>query len=95
MSRIPNPWIALPVLTAAIAGAVIGFLVTDASCAPSNCTGAAIAVAVVAAATVGIGVGVVAVLAVRSIGEHREYQAMAETAPILEEPPAETEPPTC
>lgn len=72
--RLPNPWVAVPILLAAVAGGVIGYIVTDASCAPHSCTVAAALFAVLGAAAAAIGVGVVVVLAVRSVAEWRETQ---------------------
>jgi hypothetical protein len=74
MRRFPNPWVAVPVLVAGIAGGVVGYLVTDASCAPGSCALAAGITAVLAGAIIAAGVGVVAVLALRSFDEHRTHR---------------------
>jgi hypothetical protein len=87
--RIPNPWVAIPVLLATVAGGVVGFLVTGVSCAPDSCTGAAIGVGLASALTALFGVGTVVVLAARSIAEWREVQDRPPP------PPAEPGPPTC
>ena len=42
MSRRPNFWVTVPIAVAALAGGVIGYFVTDASCAPESCTFAAV-----------------------------------------------------
>ena len=73
MRHMPNPWVALPVLVATIAGGAVGWLVTDASCAPDSCGFLAGSVAVIAAVGTGIGVGVVVVLALKSLAEWREH----------------------
>ena len=89
--RIPNPWIALPALVAAVGGAVVGFFVTDASCAPDSCAPLAIGVATISAVLAAGGVGVVLVLAAKSLVEwrdHAERDIVTETS----EPPG---PPTC
>lgn len=90
--RLPNPWIAVPVLLSAVAGGIVGFVVTDASCAPGSCGAAAAVVAALVALGVGAGVGVVAVLAVRSIAEWREQADREITLPVDDEPAG---PPTC
>jgi hypothetical protein len=69
----PNPWVAIPVLVATIAGGAVGWFVTDASCAPDSCTAMAGTVATIAAIGTGIGVGVVVVLALKSLAEWREH----------------------
>ena len=66
-----NPWVLFPVLAATVAGGVVGALVTQVSCAPGSCLGAAIGVGVLSAAAAFAGVGVVMVLAVRSVAEWR------------------------
>ena len=73
MSRFPNPWVAIPVLIAAVAGGAIGYLVTDASCAPGSCAVAAGLVATFTAIATGVGTAVIAVLAIRSLSEWREH----------------------
>lgn len=70
--RLPNPWIGVPAALAGIGGAIVGYTVTTASCAPSGCTAVAVTVAVIAAAVSAIGVAVIAALALRSLAEHRE-----------------------
>lgn len=75
---------------AAVAGGVVGFFVTDASCAPGSCTPAAAVVAGVVAIVAAVGIGVIAVLALRSLDEfqsHREREILTETDAAEESPP--------
>jgi hypothetical protein len=86
--RLPNPWVAVPALLAGIAGGIVGFIVTNASCAPGDC----LVVASISAAIVGLGialgVGVVSVLALKSIDEHRIHrERMVLTMVEVEQPP--------
>ena len=74
MRRLPNPWVTVPTLLAGIAGGVVGYLVTDASCGPGSCGLAAAITAVVAGLVIAGGVAVVAVLALRSLDEHRLHR---------------------
>jgi hypothetical protein len=74
MRRLPNPWVAVPALLAGLAGGIVGYIVTDASCAPGNCVAVASVTAVVVGMGIAVGVGVVAVLALRSIDEHRVHR---------------------
>lgn len=74
MRRFPNPWVVVPVLLAGIAGGIVGYLVTDASCAPGSCVVAAAVTAVIAGLVISGGVGVVAVLALKSLDEHRTHR---------------------
>ncbi len=90
--RPPNPWVAIPVLGATIAGAVVGFQVTRVSCAPESCLGAAAGIAILSALVAFFGVGTVVVLAVRSLAEWRE---MEEGRGGFEDSPDEPGPPTC
>jgi len=93
MSRMPNAWIAIPVVIAAIAGGAVGFFITDASCVPGSCPVAASIVGLVTAVGTGIGVGVVAVLAIKSITEWRQHaEREVLTSAESTEP---TGPPTC
>lgn len=89
--RRPNPWVAVPVVVATIAGAVIGFQVTRVSCAPASCLPSATVTGLVSAAAAFFGVGVVVVLAVRSIAEWREQQDRGGPPPRDPDPG----PPTC
>lgn len=73
MSRIPNPWIVVPVAAAAIAGGAVGYLVTDASCSPGSCGFVAALIGLVTAVGAAVGVGVVVVLALKSLSEWREH----------------------
>ena len=92
--RMPNPRVAIPVLISALAGGVVGYFVTDASCAPESCTTSAVIVAGLVAIGAGIGVGVVVVLAVRSFAEWR-LQSEAEPVVTIEVPDGDPGPPTC
>lgn len=74
MRRLPNPWVAIPALLAGVGGGIVGYLVTDASCAPDSCGVAASITAVVVALGIAFGVGVVAVLALKSFDEHRIHR---------------------
>ena len=74
MSRMPNPWIAVPVLIAAAGGGAVGFFVTDASCAPGTCVAAASLAGALAAVVAGLGIGVIAVLALKSLDEFRTHR---------------------
>jgi len=74
MRRLPNPWVVVPVLLAGAAGGIVGYLVTDASCAPGSCAVAAAITAVLTGLVIAAGVGVVVVLALRSLDEHRTHQ---------------------
>jgi hypothetical protein len=89
--RRPNPWVVVPVLLATVGGGVVGGLVTQLSCAPGSCVGAAVAVGLISAVLFGAGVAVVVVLALRSIAEWRR----AEAAGRDPRPPAEPGPPAC
>jgi hypothetical protein len=91
--RLPNPWVAVPVLLATVIGGVVGFQITRVSCAPDTCTGAAIWIGVVSALVALAGVGTVVVLAVRSIAEWREVEARG--GPAASPPDREPGPPTC
>ncbi len=89
--RLPNPRLGLPIVISAIAGAVVGYFVTDASCAPEACPVAASFVAVVTALAAGAGVAVVVVLAARSFAEWRtqsERDVLVPVAEPTEEPPS-------
>lgn len=92
--RWPNPRVAIPVIVSAIAGGVVGFFVTDASCAPQSCTTSAVLMAALVAIGAGGGVGVVVVLAVRSFAEWRMHSE-AEPVVTIEAPGEEPGPPTC
>ncbi|MCB2222965.1 MAG: hypothetical protein KQH83_02225 [Actinobacteria bacterium] len=85
-----NPWIAVPVLIATVAGGVIGFQVTRVSCS-GGCLWAAAAVGLLSAIAALVGVGTVLVLADRSVAEWREQQARGGPPP----PPEDPGPPTC
>lgn len=74
MRRFPNPWVVIPVLLSGLAGGTVGYLVTDASCAPGSCAVAAAITAVIVGLAIAAGVGVVAVLALKSLDEHRTHR---------------------
>ncbi|MDP2624396.1 MAG: hypothetical protein Q8Q29_11425 [Actinomycetota bacterium] len=74
MRRLPNPWVAVPVLLSGLTGGAVGYIVTDASCGPGSCTVAAVIAAIVTGLAIAAGVGVVAVLALRSLDEHRVHR---------------------
>jgi len=92
--RLPNPRVAIPVLVSAAAGAVVGYFVTDASCAPGSCHLAAAIVAVAVAVGAGLGVGIVVILAVRSFAEWR-IQSERSGVITVEATSDGTEPPAC
>ena len=75
--RRPNPWIAIPALAMGALGAVLGWVVTSASCSQGEgvaCPGWAALFAVLAFLGVTIGVGLVLVLVYRSLAEWRERE---------------------
>lgn len=74
MRRLPNPWVGVPALVAGIAGGIVAFIVTEASCAPRGCAAVASISAFVVGLGIAAGVGVVAVLALKSIDEHRIHR---------------------
>lgn len=74
MRRVPNPWVAVPSLLAGLAGGIVGFIVTNASCAPGNCRVVASLTAAIVGLGIALGVGVVAVLALKSFDEHRTHR---------------------
>jgi hypothetical protein len=69
--RLPNPWVAIPTLVAAVIGAVLGWTVTTVQCLPESCSATAALFAGLGALATGAGVLVVVVLAYRSLGEWR------------------------
>jgi hypothetical protein len=93
MRRLPSPWVTVPVLLGTVAGGVVGYLVTQVSCAPGSCTGAAIAIGFLGAAVAFFGIGTVVVLALRSVAEWRELQDRGgrPQTPVDDDPG----PPTC
>jgi len=89
MRRLPNPWVAVPVLVAALSGGAVGYFVTDASCARGSCPLSASIVAAVVAVGAGVGIGVIAVLALKSLDEfrsHREREILVEESPKTLQP---------
>ena len=93
--RLPNPWVTVPVVLATLAGGLVGYLVTEASCS-GRCAVPAVLIGLGVAIAVGLGVGIVVVLAVRSMREWREFQER-DIAVFGEEPRRSEEPgpPTC
>jgi hypothetical protein len=93
VTRRPNFWVTVPIALAAVAGGVVGYFVTDASCAPESCTLAAVSVAVAVGFGAAVGVGVVVVLALKSLSEWQEH---ADRGILTEtDPDAPPTPPTC
>lgn len=93
--RAPNPWVTVPVVLAAIAGGVVGYFVTEASCAPGGCVVAAGLVAAAVSVAAGLGIGVIGVLALKSLDEfrsHRDREILTEVAAEDVDRPG---PPTC
>jgi hypothetical protein len=92
MRRLPNPWIAVPTLLAAAGGGVVGYFVTDASCAPDGCPFAAGIIGTITALMTAAGVGLVIVLMLKSLVEWREH---ADREVLTEDVDGEQGPPTC
>lgn len=67
--RLPNPWVAIPVLIAAAVGYFVGSRVAGLSCGTDGCTGEQILWGTMGAAVGFIGVLIVSVLVVRSLAE--------------------------
>ncbi len=72
--RRPNPWVTVPVLVAAVVGAVVGWTVTEVTCLPERCPALAGLFAVLGALTAATGMLIVVVLAIRSLDEWRETE---------------------
>ncbi|MDX1690111.1 MAG: hypothetical protein R3290_03705 [Acidimicrobiia bacterium] len=89
MNRLPNPWVLVPVVVAAVAGGVVGGLVTEISCRPGSCIPLAVAIGTIAAVAAAVGTVTIVVLALRSIAEWREADPADEPAE------ADPGPPTC
>jgi hypothetical protein len=87
VSRLPNPWILVPVVLAAVAGGVVGGLVTEVSCRPGSCVPLSVGVGIVSALAAAAGTVTIVVLALRSIAEWREYGPPPENAPEDQGPP--------
>jgi hypothetical protein len=91
--RLPNPWILIPTLAAALGGAVVGYFVTNASCSPDGCVPLAAGVATISGLITAVGVAIVVVLAGKSLSEwqtHADREILTEDQP--DTPPG---PPTC
>lgn len=69
LRRYPNPWVAIPVLAAAVVGWWVGTRFAGVGCDGGGCAGAEIAGGIIGALIGAGGVLVVAVLAVRSLAE--------------------------
>ncbi len=67
--RLPNPWVAFPVLAASAVGWFVGSRVARLSCEPASCTGSEVLWGLGGALVGFIGVLVVSVLVVRSLAE--------------------------
>jgi hypothetical protein len=67
--RLPNPWVAVPVILAAAVGWFVGSSVARVSCGTKSCTGDEILWGTVGALVGFAGVLVVSVLVVRSLAE--------------------------
>ena len=75
--RRPNPWIAVPAVALGALGGVLGWVVTNTSCAQGDgepCPGWAMLFAGLAFMGVMVGVGLVLVLVYRSLAEWREQE---------------------
>ena len=88
--RLPNPWVALPVLLATGIGWFVGSSVARVSCGPAGCTGDQILWGTVGAIVGFVGVLVLSVLVVRSLAE---WSALSEDDRRRRS--EESEPPTC
>ena len=86
---LPNPWVAFPVLVAAVAAFLIGRRVAAVGC-ESGCLGLELGVGIISAVVAAGGVLVVVVLALRSLAEWSQGQRQAPDPG--DEPPG---PPTC
>ena len=67
--RLPNPWVAIPVVIAAAVGYFVGSRVAGLSCGTDGCTGQQILWGTMGALVGFVGVLVVSVLVVRSLAE--------------------------
>ena len=90
LRRLPNPWVAVPVLIATAVGWFVGSQVGGVSCRTETCLGQEILWGAVGALIGFSGVLVVAVLAVRSLAE---WAALSEAERERQQRPEE--PPTC
>ncbi|HSG78670.1 MAG TPA: hypothetical protein VLD62_03745 [Acidimicrobiia bacterium] len=88
MRRLPNPWVMIPVVLAALAGGVVGGLVTEVSCRPGSCIPLSVGLGLVSAVAAAAGTITIVVLAVRSVAEWREYGPPEESS-------EDSGPPTC
>jgi len=88
--RLPNPWVAVPVILASAVGWFVGSSVARVSCATGNCMGSQILWGTVGALVGFAGVLVVSVLVVRSLAEWAALSA--EEKRRRQE---DREPPTC
>lgn len=81
MRRVPNPWVAVPVLLGGLIGGVIGWSVMAISCRPDGCLALTVLVTLGTSLLTMVGVLVVAVLAIRSLGEWQEAARKGEEPP--------------
>ena len=88
--RLPNPWVAIPVLVSTAVGWFVGSRVAGISCGADGCVGQEIVWGAVGALVGFVGTLVVAVLAVRSLAE---WAALTEAE--REQRSTRDEPPTC
>ena len=88
--RIPNPWVAIPVLISTAIGWFVGSRVASISCGTEGCLGQEILWGTLGALVGFVGTLVVAVLAVRSLAE---WAALSEAEREHRSTP--DEPPTC
>lgn len=86
--RLPNPWIAVPVVVAAAIGWFVGSRVAGLSCSGS-CTGQQILWGLFGAAVGFVGVLIVAVLAVRSLAEWAALSDGSSDGPNGDDAPVE------
>lgn len=81
MRRIPNLWVAVPVLLGGLIGGVTGWSVMTVSCRPDGCLALTVLVTLGASLLAMVGVLIVAVLAIRSLAEWQEATHKGEEPP--------------
>lgn len=67
----PNPWFFLPVIISLVLGGALGWMIAGVSC-PAGCPVSQSITALMVGLVIAGGVGTVAVLAIRSVDEHRQ-----------------------